>query len=159
MSAFFIAVQGVNIESKDGLNSDRTSSSSFFVNWSWRERDVGLSHKSSACSRSSPQGQADWPFKSVLPTTLSFLAYDWKPPDNYSLLEDGDLMNFTFDVYCKVKKQGGMCVKLSLRISDLLMEPSQWCLSDCCSHRCSNYTIVLRSNGFGDGWLSLLQKS
>ena len=40
VSAFFIAVQGVNIESKDGLNSDRTSSSSFFVNWSWRELDV-----------------------------------------------------------------------------------------------------------------------
>ena len=40
---------------------------------------------------------------SVLPTTLSFLAYDWKPPDNYSWMEDRDLMNLIFDILYTMK--------------------------------------------------------
>ena len=40
VSAFFIAVQGVNIESKDGLNSDRISSSSFFLSIGHGENEM-----------------------------------------------------------------------------------------------------------------------
>ena len=160
MSAFFIVVQGVNFESKDDRNSNKISSSSVSVNWSWREQDVGLSHKSSACSRSSPQGQADWPFMPVSLATLSFMVYDWKPPDNYSLLEDGNLLNSLFDILYTMKVN----VKAGWNVRGVLFKnlgfaygASQWCLSDCYSHRCSNYTIVLGRNGFGYGWSYLLK--